>query len=119
VPSEKLRKRGVELLKRFLNDDQLYFLKSVLESDHTLTCLILAYDGNERWGQIRDFVKSNGRSISDGTFRARMMALEALGLVRSVPIDPLKKSWKLTEKGERVAELLIDFLDKLVAIMEE
>ena len=66
-----------------------------------------------RWKDAKDFIRSKlGRTISDGTFRARMMELEDRGLAESVPIDPLKKYYVKTEFGERVAELLLELFEK-------
>ncbi len=47
-------------------------------------------------------------TLSDGTFRSRMMEIENLGLAESVAIDPLKKYYVKTEFGEKVAKLLLE-----------
>ena len=54
-----------------------------------------------------------GLTLSDGTFRSRMMEMEHLGLAESVKIDPLKKYYVKTDLGERIAELLLDLFDGL------
>jgi len=52
-------------------------------------------------------------TLSDGTFRARMIEIEELGLAKSVRIDPLKKYYLKTELGEKAAKLLLKFFDDL------
>ncbi len=52
-------------------------------------------------------------TLSDGTFRSRMMEIEDLGLAESVKIDPLKKYYVKTELGEKVATLLLELFDQL------
>ena len=54
-----------------------------------------------------------GLTLSDGTFRSRMMEMEHLGLAESVPIDPLKKYYVITEFGEKVAGLLLAFFGEI------
>jgi hypothetical protein len=58
-------------------------------------------------------MRENKLTLSDGTFRARMIEIEELGLARSEKIDPLKKLYKKTDTGEKVAKLLLDFFDKV------
>ena len=58
-------------------------------------------------------MRENGLTLSDGTFRARMIEIEGLGLAKSERIDPLKKFYLKTELGEKAARLLLDFFDKL------
>ena len=52
-------------------------------------------------------------TLSDGTFRSRMLELEHLGLAKSVPIDPLNKYYVITEFGEKIAELLLGLFGEL------
>ena len=52
-------------------------------------------------------------TLSDGTFRSRMMEMEQLGLAESVAIDPLKKYYVITELGEKIADLLLDLFAAL------
>lgn len=103
-----------ERVARVLTDERLSKIKALLEKDHAIDCLFLLYLGKGRWKQAKDFIRSKlGLTISDGTFRARMMEIEDLGLAESVKIDPLKNYYVKTELGERVAELLLKFFDKL------
>ena len=96
-----------------LKDPQLSAIKRMLEKDHAIDCLFLLYMGKGKWKDAKDFMRENGLTLSDGTFRARMIEIEELGLAKSEKIDPLKKLYKKTELGEKVAKLLLDFFDKL------
>jgi hypothetical protein len=58
-------------------------------------------------------MKDNNLTLSDGTFRARMIEIESLGLAKSERIDPLKKYYVKTALGEKVAQLLLGFFDEL------
>jgi hypothetical protein len=66
-----------------------------------------------KWKEAKDFMRENKLTLSDGTFRARMIEIEELGLAKSEKIDPLKKLYKKTDTGEKVAKLLLDFFDKV------
>jgi hypothetical protein len=66
-----------------------------------------------KWKEAKDFMRENELTLSDGTFRARMIEIEELGLAKSERIDPLKKFYVKTELGQKVAELLIELFDKL------
>ena len=102
-----------ELVKRILTEKQLSAMKSMLEKDHAIDCLFLLLLNMGRWKDAKAFMQNLGLTISDGTFRARMMEIEDLGLATSVPIDPLKKYYVKTEFGEKVAKMLLEFFDKL------
>jgi len=49
-------------------------------------------------------MRENKLTLSDGTFRARMIEIEDLGLSKSERIDPLKKYYLKTEFGDKLAE---------------
>lgn len=85
----------------------------MLEKDHAIDCLFLLYMGKGKWKDAKDFMRKHGLTLSDGTFRMRMMEIESLGLAKSTPIDPLKKYWTITRKGENITKLLIDMFEKL------
>jgi len=75
--------------------------------------LLLLHMDRGKWKEAKDFMRENKLTLSDGTFRARMIEIEQLGLAKSEKIDPLKKLYKKTELGEKAAKLLLDFFDKL------
>jgi hypothetical protein len=102
-----------EKAKRVLTDPKLAAIKAMLEKDHAIDCIMLLYMSRGKWKEAKDFMRANGLTLSDGTFRARMIEIEDLGLAKGERIDPLKKYYVKTELGERVAELLLEFFDKL------
>jgi len=100
-------------IKRVLTEPKLATIKSMLEKDHAIDCLLLLHIGRGKWKNAKDFMKDNNLTLSDGTFRARMIEIESLGLAKSERIDPLKKYYIKTELGEKVAQLLLGFFDEL------
>src|SRR5512137_1939690 len=102
-----------EKIKRILTDPKLSIIKTMLEKDHAIDCLLLLYINRGKWKDAKDFMRENKLTLSDGTFRARMIEIEGLGLAKSERIDPLKKYYKKTEMGEKVAKLLLELFDKL------
>jgi hypothetical protein len=104
-----------EKVKRVLTDPRLSAIKAMLEKDHAIDCLLLLYMDRGKWKDAKDFMKQNKLTLSDGTFRARMIEIEDLGLAKSERIDPLKKYYIKTEQGEKVAKLLLEFFDEVEA----
>ena len=102
-----------EKIKHVLTDQKLSAVKTMLEKDHAIDCLFLLYVGRGKWKEAKDFMRKNKLTLSDGTFRARMIEIESLGLAKSERIDPLKKYYLKTELGEKVAKLLLGFFDEL------
>lgn len=106
---------GEEKIKRVLTVPKMAAIKSMLEKDHAIDCLLLLHVGRGKWKDAKDFMRENNLTLSDGTFRARMIEIESLGLAKSERIDPLKKYYVKTELGEKVANLLLGFFDELGA----
>lgn len=102
-----------EKIKHVLTDSKLSAIKSMLEKDHAIDCLLLLHVGRGKWKDAKDFMRDNNLTLSDGTFRARMIEIESLGLAKSERIDPLKKYYVKTELGEQVAKLILGFFDDL------
>ena len=102
-----------EKIKRVLTDPKMSAIKAMLEKDHAIDCLLLLYAGRGKWKDAKDFMRKNKLTLSDGTFRARMIEIESLGLAKSERIDPLKKYYLKTELGEKVAKLLLEFFDEV------
>ena len=102
-----------EKVKQILTDPKYASIKAMLEKDHAIDCLMLLHLGRGKWKEAKDFMRENELTLSDGTFRARMIEIEILGLAKSERIDPLKKFYKKTEMGEKVAQLLLKFFDEL------
>ena len=102
-----------EEIKRILTDKRLAAIKSMLEKDHAIDCLFLLHLDKGRWKDAKEFTRRLGLTLSDGTFRARMIEIEDLGLAKGIAIDPLKKYYVKTDLGEKIAKLLLDLFDKL------
>jgi hypothetical protein len=102
-----------EKVKQILTDPKYASIKAMLEKDHAIDCLMLLHLDRGKWKEAKDFMHENKLTLSDGTFRARMIEIEDLGLAASERIDPLKKFYKKTEFGEKVANLLLQFFDDL------
>jgi DNA-binding HxlR family transcriptional regulator len=102
-----------EKIKRILTNEKLSGIKAVLEKDHAIDCIFLLKLGNGRWKNAKAFMHDLNLTLSDGTFRSRMMEMELLGLAKSVPIDPLKKYYVITELGDKIADLLLNLFDNI------
>jgi len=107
------KKTDEEMITRILTDPKLSVIKAMLEKDHAIDCLFLLSMDKGRWKEAKAFMQKHGLTLSDGTFRARMIEIEHLGFATSTPIDPLKKHYKKTEKGEKLAKLLLELFDHL------
>jgi hypothetical protein len=104
-----------EKVKHILTDPKLSAIKAMLEKDHAIDCILLLHVNRGKWKEAKDFMRKNKLTLSDGTFRARMIEIEQLGLAKSERIDPLKKYYLKTEFGEKAAKLLLELFDKLEA----
>jgi len=102
-----------EKIKHVLTDPKMSAIKAMLEKDHAIDCLLLLHTGRGKWKDAKDFMRKYKLTLSDGTFRARMIEIESLGLAKSERIDPLKKYYVKTEFGEKVAKLLLDMFDEI------
>ena len=109
-----MKKSGEEeKIKQILTDPKLSAIKAMLEKDHAIDCILLLYMKRGKWKEAKDFMRENKLTLSDGTFRSRMIEIEQLGLAKSQRIDPLKKYYLETPLGEKVAKLLLGFFDEL------
>lgn len=109
-----MKKNGEEgKVKRILTDPKLSAIKAMLEKDHAIDCLLLLYVSRGKWKDAKDFMRENNLTLSDGTFRSRMIEIEELGLAKSERIDPLKKYYLSTEFGDKVAKLLLKLFDDI------
>jgi hypothetical protein len=102
-----------EKIKQVLTDPKLSAIKAMLEKDHAIDCLLLLHTGRGKWKDAKEFMRKNKLTLSDGTFRARMIEIESLGLAKSERIDPLKKYYVKTEFGEKVTMLLLGLFDEI------
>ena len=109
-----MKKNGEEeKIRHVLTDPRLSAIKAMLEKDHAIDCLLLLHVSRGKWKEAKDFMRKNKLTLSDGTFRARMIEIEQLGFAKSQRIDPLKKYYLKTELGEKVAKLLLEFFDEV------
>jgi len=102
-----------ELITKILTDPKLKAIKAMLEKDHAIDCLFLLHIDKGRWQQAKAFMNKHGLTLSDGTFRARMIEIEHLGLAKSTQIDPLKKHYHKSPLGEKTTQLLLELFKKL------
>jgi len=102
-----------ERVLQILKDPRLSAIKAALEKDHAIDCLFLLYLGKGRWKEAKEFMRQNGLTLSDGTFRARMTEMERLGAAKGEYIDPLKKYYVITDFGKVFAKLLLELFDKM------
>ncbi len=109
----RLKTGEEEKVKRILTEPKYAAIKAMLEKDHAIDCILLLHLSRGKWKEAKDFMRENKLTLSDGTFRARMIEIEGLGLAKSERIDPLKKYYLKTEFGEKVAKLLLELFDKL------
>lgn len=106
-----------EKVVSILTDKKLSAIKSMLEKDHAIDCILLLHLDKGRWKNAKAFMQELKLTLSDGTFRSRMMEIENLGIAKSVPIDPLKKYYVKTEFGEKVAKLLLEFFEQVESLV--
>jgi DNA-binding HxlR family transcriptional regulator len=110
---EMMKSGEEEKVRHILTEPKYAAVKAMLEKDHAIDCLLLLHMGRGKWKEAKDFMRENGLTLSDGTFRARMIEIEELGLAKGERIDPLKKYYVKTPLGEKTAKLLLEFFDKL------
>ena len=105
-----------EKMAEILTDERVSALKSYLEKDHGIDCLLLLYMNKGRWAKAQGFVRGVlRRHIADGTFRSRVIELEMLKLARfeNIRKNPLQKCYLITDSGRKITELLVSFLDQI------
>ena len=106
-------KGETEKVRTILKGTKSARIKAMLEKDHSIDCLFLLHINRGKWKAAKEFMRENELTISDGTFRSRMIEIEDLGLAKSIRIDPLKKYYVKTELGEKVTNLLLDFFNDI------
>jgi hypothetical protein len=98
-------------VRHVLTDERLWEIKSMLEKNRAIDCVLLFYLNKGRWKEAKEFMKSINRPMDDATFRARMIELQTLGL--SERSERLKKYYVRTKFKEVLGELILEFLEKL------
>jgi len=106
-------KRFEEEITKILTTPKPSAIKAILEKDHAVDCLFLLLMEKGRWKEAKAFMNKHHLTLSDGTFRARMIEIEDKGLATSTKIDPLKKYYTITPHGEKIATMLLELLQKI------
>lgn len=106
-------KQTEEQVTSILTTPKLATIKAMIEKDHAVDCLFLLLMNKGRWKEAKAYMNKHHLTLSDGTFRARMIEIEHLGLAKSTQIDPLKKYYTITPHGQKVASMLLELLQKV------
>jgi hypothetical protein len=85
----------------------------LIEKDHAIDCLFLLLMNKGRWKEAKAYMNKHKLTLSDGTFRARMIEIEHLGLAKSTLIDPLKKYYTITNEGRKIADALLQVMKQI------
>jgi hypothetical protein len=107
---EKDSKRLEDEVVKVLTTSEIHAVKAMLEKDHAVDCLFLLLLGKGKWKNAKGFMNKHKLTLSDGTYRARMIEITQLGFAKARAIDPLKKEYTVTERGERLALALLRLL---------
>ena len=99
-------------ITKILTTPEVAHVKRMLEKDHAIDCLFLLILGKGKWKKAKSYMNENNLTLSDGTYRARMIEITQLGLAKAIPIDPLKKQYVITPKGKKLAKTLLELLQK-------
>ena len=106
-------KQREEEITSILTNPKYSAIKAMLEKDHAVDCLFLLLMEKGRWKEAKAYMNKHHLTLSDGTFRARMIEIEHLGLAKSTQIDPLKKYYTITPHGQKIATMLLELLQKV------
>ena len=102
-----------EQITKVLTDTQIASIKAMLEKDHAIDCLFLLTLDKGKWKKAKSYMNKHNLTLSDGTYRARMIEITHLGLAKATPIDPLKKQYTITKKGKKLAMSLLELLQNI------
>ena len=102
-----------EEITKILTEPKPSSIKAMIEKDHAIDCLFLLLMNKGRWKEAKAYMNKHKRTLSDGTFRARMIEIEHLGLATSTQIDPLKKYYTITDQGKKIATLLLQVMEQI------
>ena len=102
-----------EQITKVLTNSEIAAIKRMLEKDHAVDCLFLLALDKGKWKKAKTYMNKHGLTLSDGTYRARMIEITQLGLAKATPIDPLKKQYSITKKGSKLAMALLNLLQNV------
>jgi hypothetical protein len=100
------------VITEILTNPKLRAAKAMLEKDHAIDCLFLLHMDKGRWKQAKEYMNKNGLTLSDGTFRSRMIEIEHNGFATSTQLDPLKKHYHIAPKGRKLTTQLLKLLQQ-------
>jgi len=106
-------KRLEEQITKVLTTPKVAAVKRMLEKDHAIDCLFLLALDKGKWKKAKSYMNKHGLTLSDGTYRARMIEITQLGFAKATPIDPLKKQYGITKKGRKLAMALLELLQNV------
>jgi len=101
-----------EQVTKVLTTPETADVKRMLEKDHAMDCLFLLAMGKGKWKAAKDYMNKHDLTLSDGTYRSRMIEITQLGLATAELLDPLKKRYIVTKKGRKLALELLELLQK-------
>lgn len=102
-----------EQITEVLTTTNIAAVKRMLEKDHAIDCLFLLALDKGKWKKAKSYMNKHSLTLSDGTYRSRMIEITQLGLAKATPIDPLKKQYHITKKGRKLATALLGLLQNL------
>lgn len=102
-----------EEITRILTTPKLLQIKAMIEKDHAIDCLFLLLMSKGRWKEAKAYMNKHKLTLSDGTFRARMIEIEHLGLAKATQIDPLKRYYTITPQGQKIATMLLEVMQRI------
>ncbi len=107
--TEKMKKLEQQITE-ILTTSGKASIKRMIEKDHAIDCLFLLAMDKGKWKKAKSYMNKHKLTLSDGTYRSRMIEITQLGLAKATPIDPLKKQYSITKKGKALAMALLDLL---------
>lgn len=110
---QEKKKQLEEQITKVLTDPQIAMVKAMLEKDHAIDCLFLLALDKGKWKKAKSYMNKHSLTLSDGTYRARMIEITQLGFAKATPIDPLKKQYSATKKGSKLAMALLELLQNI------
>ncbi len=111
---EKVKEKQLEeQITKVLTTSEIAAIKKMLEKDHAIDCLFLLILDKGKWKKAKTYMNKHNLTLSDGTYRSRMIEITQLGLAKAIPIDPLKKKYAITKKGKKLALALLELLQNV------
>ena len=111
---EKEKEKQLEKnITEVLTSPKTAAVKRMLEKDHAVDCLFLLALDKGKWKKAKTYMNKHNLTLSDGTYRARMIEITQLGLAKATPIDPLKKQYTITKKGKVLAMALLKLFQNI------